>query len=68
MHNPITILENKMPKLQWDFNIQTDHQISARRPDLTIINEKENLRIVVSAGPVDHRVKCEKKDKYLDLA
>ena len=31
-------------KLLWDFSIQTDHLIPARRPDLTIINKtKENL-------------------------
>ena len=30
-------------KLLWDFDIQTDHSISARRPDLIIINKIENL-------------------------
>ena len=27
--------------LAWDFNIQTDHLIPARRPDLIIINNKK---------------------------
>ena len=40
MHNPATVLENATHKLQWDFNIQTDHLIPARRPDL-IINKKK---------------------------
>ena len=36
---------NNNNKLLWDFNIQTDHLIPARRPDLTIINKKkENLQ------------------------
>ena len=26
---------------KWDFNIQTDHLISARRPDIIIINKKK---------------------------
>ena len=34
MHNPAPILENDTHKLLWDFNIQTDHLIPARRPDL----------------------------------
>ena len=46
MHNPAPVLENDTHKLIWDFNIQTDHIILARRPDLTIINKKkeENLQ------------------------
>ena len=50
---------------------QTDHLISARRPD-NIINKKEiTCRIVDFAVPADHRVKMkerEKKDKSIDLA
>ena len=45
MHNPAPVLENDTYTLLWDFNIQTDHLIPARRTDL-IINKKkkENLR------------------------
>ena len=32
MHNPAPVLENATHKLLWDFNIQTDHLILARRP------------------------------------
>ena len=56
----------------WDFDIQTDHLISARRPDIIIINKKKRTcKIVDFAVLADHRIKlkeCEKKDKYLDLA
>ena len=59
-------------KLLWDFDVQTDHLISARRPDLIIINKKKiTCKIVDFAVPDDHRIKlkeCEKKDKYLDFA
>ena len=41
MHNPESVLENEMHKLLWDFEIQTDHIISARRPDLIIINNNK---------------------------
>ena len=40
MHKPGSVLENDTHKLLWDFDIQTDHLISARRPDLIIINKK----------------------------
>ena len=72
MHNPAPVLENSTHKHQWDFNIQTDHLIPARIPDLIIINKKKRTcKIVDFAVPDDHRIKlkeCEKKNKYLDLA
>ena len=56
-----------------DFDILTDHLISARRPDLIIINNKKKrtCKIIDFAVPTEHRIKlkeCEKKDKYLNLA
>ena len=72
MHNPAPVLENDTHKLLWDFDIQTDHQIPARRPDLIIINKKKRIcKIVDFAVPADHRInlkKCAKEDKYLELA
>ena len=44
MHNPAAVLENDTHKLLWDFDIQTDHLISTRRPDLIIINKKKKKR------------------------
>ena len=72
MHNPEVVLENNTHKLLWDFDIHTDHLISARGPNLIIINKKKRtFKIVNFAVPADHKIKlkeCEKKDKYLDLA
>ena len=44
MHNPAPVLENDSHKLLWDFNIQTDHLIPARRPDLIIIKKKKKKK------------------------
>ena len=68
MNNQDSVLENETHKLLWDFEIQTDHLIPARRSDLI---KKKNCRTVKFAVPADHRVKLkesEKKDKSLDLA
>ena len=71
MHNPASVPENEAHKLLRDFDIQTDHLILARQPDLIINNKKmRTCKIVNFAVPADHRVKLkenEKKDKYLDL-
>ena len=40
MHNPAFFLENDTHKLLWEFDIQTDHLISARTSHLIIINKK----------------------------
>ncbi len=53
-------------------NIHTDYLVSARRPDLIIINKKKRTcKIIDFAVPADYRIKlkeCKKKDEYLDLA
>ena len=71
MHNPALVLENDTHKLLWDLNIQTDHLIPARRPDLIIINRKKRIcKIVDLAVQTDHKInlkECAKKYKYLDL-
>ena len=43
MHNPESVLENETDKILWDLEIQTDHSIPSRRPDLILINKKKNL-------------------------
>ena len=72
MHNPAPVLENDTHKLQLNFDIHTDHLISARKPDLIIINKKKRTgKIADFAVPADPRIElkeCEKKNKYLDLA
>ena len=59
MHHPAPVLENNTYKLVWDFDIHTDHLISARRPDQIIINKKKKKRtcqIVDFVVPADHRI------------
>ena len=72
MGKTLSVLENDSHKLLWDFNIQTDHLIPARRPDLIIIYKKKRIRKIIDfAVPADHRINLkerEKKDKYLELA
>ena len=40
MHKPESVLENETHKIFWDFKIQTDHLIQARRPDVVLIKKK----------------------------
>ena len=62
IHKPASVLENDTHKLLWDFDIQTDHLIMARRPDLIIIKKKKKrtCKIVDFTVPADHRIKLKK--------
>ena len=69
MHNPVSVLENETHKILWDFEIQTDHLISARLTDLIIKkneekeNEKRTGRIVDFVVPANLREKLKESKK-----
>ena len=48
LHNREFVVENETHKFLWEFEIQTDHLISARRPDLAIIKKKKKRENVPS--------------------
>ena len=56
MHNPAPVLENNTHKLLWDFDINTDHLISVRRPDIIIINKKKKK------GTCKYRIKLKERE------
>ena len=58
------VLENEDYKILWDFSIQTDHVIEARRPDLVVVDKKErSCKIIDFAVPGDSRIEEKEKDK-----
>ena len=70
-HEPEHVLENEDYKILWDFSIQTNHVIEARRPDLVVVDKKERgCKIIDFAVPGDIRIEGKEKDKiekYQDL-
>ena len=71
-HQPEAVQENERYKILWDFNIQTDHVIEARRPDMIVIDKETKFaKIIDFSIPYDSRViskEVEKIEKYQDLA
>ena len=48
----------------WDFCIQTDHVIEARKPDLFVVDKKErSCKIIDFVIPGDSRIEEKEKDK-----
>ena len=77
MHNLASVPENDTHKLLLEFDIQTDHLISARNPGLIIINKKKKKkkkgkeRELAKLWTLLSRIKVKesaKKDNYPDLA
>ena len=70
-HKPESVMENDMVKILWDFNIQTDHIIQHRRPDIVVVDKSNRkCQIVDIAVPGDRRVaqkEQEKIEKYAEL-
>ena len=64
-------MSQKDYKILWDFSIQTDHVIEARKPDLVVVDKKRRTcKIIDFAVPGDSRIEekeKEKIEKYQDL-
>ena len=70
-HKPTSVAGNGRLKILWNFNIQTDHAIQYRSPDITVLyktnRESHLINIVV---PGDKRIvlkEQEKVDNYSEL-
>ena len=70
-HCSPSVVENDEVKLLWDFNICTDKVISARCPDIIVINKLDNTAQFIDVSiPADCHIvskENEKIEKYQDL-
>ena len=70
-HAPEGAVQNEKIKVLWDINIQCEKLIEARRPDLIVIDKKEQKGIIIDiAVPTDVIVDQKEKEKvetYQDL-
>ena len=67
MHKPESIQENEIPNFS-NFEIQMDHLILARRPELEIINKKKKRICCIGDFAIVKIKESEKINKYFDLA
>ena len=70
-HQPETAMENESFKLLYDFNVMTDKKITARRPDIIIVDKKNRHTTIIDVScPADRNIKnkeTHKIEKYQDL-
>ena len=71
-HELISVLENGNCTLLWDFTIQTDNEIKARKPDMIVEDKEQNTCTIIDfAVSYDSRIELKEKekiDKYRDLS
>ena len=61
-HKPEGVTRKGNIKVLWDFNIQCDHEIEARRPDIVVVNKDlKECKIIDVAVPWDSRVRSKKR-------
>ena len=61
---PERVVESENSKILWDFTIQSDWKIEARRPDIVFIDKKEREVVIIDVAiPGDDRVKDKKLEK-----
>ena len=64
MHKPESVLDDDTHKIVWYFEIQTAHSITARIPDLILVNKKKRtshlLEFTFLAG---YRMKVKESEK-----
>jgi hypothetical protein len=71
LHTPDRVVENNSVKILWDFNIYTDKIITARRPDIVVINKTLKTGLIIDINCPNDRNACRNEKgkiiKYTDL-
>ena len=63
-HNPDSVTENDFAKILWDFNIFVDYMLSARRPDIVIIDKVSALITMADVSiPADKHLSAKEEQK-----
>ena len=63
---PESVVENEKFKALWDFTVQTDIVIHARRPDIVIGNKNRNETILLDVAiPADVNIRGKEQEKII---
>ena len=63
-HRPELVIETATIKLLWDFTIQTDCEIQVRKPDVVLVNRKENECTIIDVAVLgDASIADKEKEK-----
>ena len=58
-------MENTEVKILGDFNVETDHMIVHRRPDIVVLEKKEKKALLIDIVPGGVRVEEKEEEKLM---
>ena len=68
-HKPAGAVENDRVKILWDFNIQTDHVIQHRRPDIVVLYKNERkCHLIDITMPGDKWIELKEQEKIVNYS
>ena len=67
-HYPESVSGNETHKCLWDFEVQTNHIISAGRPDLVIVNDKKKEKLPNNRLSCPARLQSKNKRKRREIS
>ena len=63
-HKPECVLENDDCKMLWDFPIQTDKEMEHNKPDITVVDKKNKVTLLIDPTcPFDTRISQKEEEK-----
>ena len=62
-HQPQSVVENENCKILWGFNIQTDHVIEARRPDMIVVDKVKKTCTIIDLDTLRQQSKQQRDGK-----
>ena len=66
LYVPQPVVESRDVKILWDFEVRTDHVISAQRPDIIVLDYKKKCGILIDVAiPADINIIEKEKEKIL---
>ena len=65
-HEPECVVENENLKILWDFNIQCDHMIEARRPDIVVVDKVKKGAMIIDVAMPGDIIVCDKEREKIE--
>ena len=63
-HKPEFVLENDECKMLWDFPIQTDKKMKHNKSDITVVDKKNHMTLLIDPTcPFDTRISLKEEEK-----
>ena len=65
-HEPESAAENENFKILWDFTIQCDHMIEAKRPEIVIVDKVKNKTMIIDMTIPGETRECNKEREKIE--